>query len=176
MIQRFYIFHDRIEDVLDDLLGGRSAASPPATPQAPDLPQAADPPPAPADRAPTPAAPAQAAVSTRPAMSPAGGPLMATVPPPIHRGLMSAPAIAGLTVPDHPPEPVPADEQVPSFNLDELRQMAVRQALAVTGGHRGRAAQLLGVSASRMSRLVAEACPESVARTGRRRGVIRKPR
>jgi DNA-binding NtrC family response regulator len=101
---------------------------------------------------------------------------MATLPPAIHRGLTSAPAIAGLTVPDHPPEPVPADEQVPSFNLDELRRMAVRQALAVTGGHRGRAARLLGVSASRMSRLVAEACPESVARTGRRRGVIRKPR
>jgi DNA-binding NtrC family response regulator len=94
----------------------------------------------------------------------------------MHRGLKSAPAIAGVTVPEHPPQPVPPEEQVPSFNLDELRCMAVRQALAVTGGHRSRAAQLLGVSASRMSRLAAEACPEAVARTGRRRSVPRKPR
>ena len=90
--------------------------------------------------------------------------------------LATAPPIPGLTVFEQQPEPVPADEQVPSFNLDELRRMAVRQALAVTAGHRGRAAQLLGVSPNRMSRLVAEVCHDAVARTGRRRGGIRKPR
>jgi transcriptional regulator with GAF, ATPase, and Fis domain len=172
LIQRFYIFHDRIEDVLDDLLGEPHAPIPPAqsrpastamTPAAAEI----QPPSNPAAREPAP---------PRPTPPPTVGPLGAPVAPAVHRGLKSAPAIAGVTVPEHPPEPVPPEEQVPSFNLDELRCMAVRQALAVTGGHRGRAAQLLGVSASRMSRLAAEACPEAVARTGRNRSVPRKPR
>jgi transcriptional regulator with GAF, ATPase, and Fis domain len=167
LIQRFYIFHDRIEDVLDDLLSERAAPVQPASaPPAPVAPAAR--------AAPEPAA--QEPAPPRPAIQPAVGPLPTAVGPAAHRGLATAPAIAGLTVPEHPPEPVPPEEQVPSFNLDELRCMAVRQALAVSGGHRGRAAQLLGVSASRMSRLAAEACPASVPRTGRPRSLPRKPR
>jgi transcriptional regulator with GAF, ATPase, and Fis domain len=177
LIQRFYIFHDRIEDVLDDLLGERAA---PALFK-PNLP--ASTPPALATAAAAVPAAQPSAVSfahqpapPRPATQPAVAPLPAAVAQGVHRGLASAPAIAGLTVPEHPPEPVPPEEQVPSFNLDELRCMAVRQALAVTGGHRGRAAQLLGVSPSRLSRLAAEACPESLPRTGRPRSLPRKPR
>jgi DNA-binding NtrC family response regulator len=70
---------------------------------------------------------------------------------------------------------VPAVEPaVPVFNLDELRRLAVRQALAKTDGHRGRAAELLGVSLNTMTRLVAECCPEIEAKAGRKR--IVKPR
>ena len=67
------------------------------------------------------------------------------------------------------PEPI-----VPLFNLDELRRLAVRQALAKTDGHRGQAAELLGVSLNTMTRLVAECCPEVAAKSGRKRAV--KPR
>lgn len=65
---------------------------------------------------------------------------------------------------------------LPVFNLEELRWMAVRQCLAATGGHRGRAAAMLGVSLNTMTRLVAEACPELAAavKSGRKRSV--KPR
>jgi transcriptional regulator with GAF, ATPase, and Fis domain len=70
----------------------------------------------------------------------AGSPPFA-VPPPV------APSAA--------PEPV-----LPVFNLDELRRLAVRQALAAVNGHRGRAAELLGVSLNTMTRLVAAACPD----------------
>jgi len=144
-IQRLYVFHDRIDDVLDDLFKAVPTEAEPS-------------PPAP----PAPRRPANVAATPLAAAS--------------HRALATAPPIAGLTVAVEPGEPVPAGEQVPTFNLDELRCLAVRQALAVTGGHRGRAAQLLGVSANRMSTLTAEACPESVPRTGRRRSVPRKPR
>ncbi len=62
---------------------------------------------------------------------------------------------------------------LPVFNLEELRRMAVRQCLAATGGHRGRAASMLGVSLNTMTRLVAEACPELAAavKSGRKRSV-----
>ena len=54
-------------------------------------------------------------------------------------------------------------------NLDKLRKLAVRQALAMTEGHKGKAAQLLGVHLNTMARLVEEAMPEaSLRRTGRR--------
>jgi DNA-binding NtrC family response regulator len=141
-IQRLYVFHDRVEDVLDDL----NLALPAASEQTSSIPPAIGP------------------ASTVPAAALS------------HRALASAPPIAGLTVEVEPAAPVAAEEQVPTFNLEELRRMAVRQALAVTAGHRGRAARLLGVSASRMSKLAAEACPDSVARTGRRRLAPRKPR
>ncbi len=59
--------------------------------------------------------------------------------------------------------------RVPVFNLDELRKLAVRQALEHTDGHRGQAAALLGVSLNTMTRLVAEACPEIQAKSGRKR-------
>ncbi|QDV77030.1 sigma-54 interaction domain-containing protein [Botrimarina mediterranea] len=46
--------------------------------------------------------------------------------------------------------------RLPSMNLDELRAMALRQALNATGGHKGRAAKLLGVHANTMTRLLAQ--------------------
>lgn len=68
------------------------------------------------------------------------------------------------------PAPAPADPT--TFNLATLRRDAVRRALAATGGHYGRAAHLLGVSAKTMTKLAADACPEQQAKRGRRR---RKP-
>jgi len=169
-IQRLYVFHDRVDDVLNKLLQGASAVAEPPVPAmlAPQIsrPQISRP-------------QISRPQISRPQISrpqaptlPAAVPLAAVS----HRALATAPPIPGLTVAAAPAEPVPVDEQVPTFNLDELRCLAVRQALAVTGGHRGRAAQLLGVSANRMSTLAAEACPDSVPRTGRRRSVTRKPR
>jgi DNA-binding NtrC family response regulator len=61
------------------------------------------------------------------------------------------------------------EPKVPVFNLDELRRLAVRQALAFTHGHRGQAATLLGVSLNTMTRLVADSCPNVPAKSGRRR-------
>ena len=53
---------------------------------------------------------------------------------------------------------LPADETpLPVFNLDELRRIAVRQALAATGGHKGKAAALLGVHINTMTKFVTEA-------------------
>jgi DNA-binding NtrC family response regulator len=61
------------------------------------------------------------------------------------------------------------EPRVPVFNLDELRRLAVRQALEFTQGHRGQAATLLGVSLNTMTRLVAESCPDVQSKSGRRR-------
>lgn len=47
-------------------------------------------------------------------------------------------------------------ERLPSMNLDELRSLALRQALQATGGHKGRAAKLLGVHANTLTRLLAQ--------------------
>lgn len=58
---------------------------------------------------------------------------------------------------------------LPVFHLDELRRLAVRQALAAAEGHRGRAALLLGVSPNTMTKLVADACPGEQATRGRPR-------
>jgi DNA-binding NtrC family response regulator len=66
--------------------------------------------------------------------------------------------------------PLAAGHPLPVVNLEELRRLAVRQALAMTDGHKGRAAELLGVHINTMTRLVEEALPEaSLRRTGRRR-------
>jgi DNA-binding NtrC family response regulator len=66
--------------------------------------------------------------------------------------------------------PLTIDHPLPVVNLEELRKLAVRQALAMTDGHKGKAAQLLGVHLNTMTRLVEEALPEaSLRRTGRRR-------
>ena len=81
-------------------------------------------------------------------------------------------------------EPMMAEEggvaagepRVPVFNLDELRRLAVRQALEFTQGHRGQAATLLGVSLNTMTRLVAESCPDSQSTSGRRRAPPPHPR
>jgi DNA-binding NtrC family response regulator len=65
-----------------------------------------------------------------------------------------------------------AEPAVPLLNLGELRRLAVRQAMRLTNGHRGRAAELLGVSLNTMTRLVADSCPELPAtRVGRKRAV-----
>jgi DNA-binding NtrC family response regulator len=59
-----------------------------------------------------------------------------------------------------PSLPVPAGgprgESLPYFNLAQLRAAAVRQALKSTGGHKGRAARLLGVHANTLTRLLAQ--------------------
>ncbi|MFM7137091.1 MAG: sigma 54-interacting transcriptional regulator, partial [Planctomycetota bacterium] len=65
--------------------------------------------------------------------------------------------------------PASLDHPLPVVNLEELKKLAVRQALAMTDGHKGKAAQLLGVHLNTMTRLVEEALPEaSLRRTGRR--------
>ena len=70
--------------------------------------------------------------------------------------------------------PAGSGSPLPVVNLDELRKLAVRQALAMTEGHKGKAAQLLGVHLNTMTRLVEEAMPEaSLRRTGRRNSLPR---
>jgi DNA-binding NtrC family response regulator len=46
--------------------------------------------------------------------------------------------------------------RLPFFDLAKLRQVAVRQALKATDGHKGRAARLLGVHANTLTRMLAE--------------------
>jgi DNA-binding NtrC family response regulator len=81
--------------------------------------------------------------------------------------------------PEPPAERITAaaadDFQLPPelLNLEALRRFAVRQALAITDGHKGRAAQLLGVHLNTMTRLADEAVPES---SQRRIGRPRKAR
>ena len=67
------------------------------------------------------------------------------------------------------PESSLTEPRVPVFNLDELRRLAVKQALEFTQGHRGQAAALLGVSLNTMTRLVAESCPDLPTKSGRKR-------
>jgi len=70
--------------------------------------------------------------------------------------------------------PIAFENPLPVVNLEELRKLAVRQALAMTDGHKGKAAQLLGVHLNTMTRLVEEAMPEmSQRRTGRRKPLPR---
>ena len=93
---------------------------------------------------------------------------------------LAAPAspLAAEPVADAPSAAPPAEEPaVPTFNLDELRRLAVRQAITATGGHRGRAAELLGVSLNTMTRLVGECCPELASKAGRKKAAAAtKPR
>jgi len=66
--------------------------------------------------------------------------------------------------------PLSIDAPLPVVNLEALKKLAVRQALAMTAGHKGKAAELLGVHLNTMTRLVEEAMPEmSRRRTGRAR-------
>jgi DNA-binding NtrC family response regulator len=60
------------------------------------------------------------------------------------------------------------DPVLPLLDLTELRRLAVRQALAATNGHRGKAAMLLKVSPNTMTKLIADACPEHKSPRGRR--------
>ena len=77
-------------------------------------------------------------------------------------------AVGAGPAPDAPAGAVP-EASLPILQLDELRRLAVRQALAAAVGHRGRAALLLGVSPNTMTKLVAEACPGEQAARGRPR-------
>jgi transcriptional regulator with GAF, ATPase, and Fis domain len=88
----------------------------------------------------------------------------------LHGATPRAPAPAALV--EQHPEPVrenPAEQAVPVLNLDQLRRLAVRQALTAAEGHRGRAAALLGVSLNTMTRLALDACPDMQATRGRKR-------
>ncbi len=49
-----------------------------------------------------------------------------------------------------------ASATLPSLNLAKLRDAAVRQALEITRGHKGRAAKLLGVHPNTLTRLLAQ--------------------
>ena len=77
-------------------------------------------------------------------------------------------AVGAGPAPDAPAGAGP-EASLPMLQLDELRRLAVRQALAAAEGHRGRAALLLGVSPNTMTKLVAEACPGEQAARGRPR-------
>jgi DNA-binding NtrC family response regulator len=56
-----------------------------------------------------------------------------------------------------------ASTSLPFFNLARLRTEAVRQALGVTRGHKGRAAKLLGVHPNTLTRLISQPEPNEVA-------------
>lgn len=49
-----------------------------------------------------------------------------------------------------------SDKALPCIDLSRLRGMALRQALRTTGGHKGRAAKLLGVHPNTMTRLISQ--------------------
>jgi DNA-binding NtrC family response regulator len=53
-------------------------------------------------------------------------------------------------------QPQQSSTLLPFMDLARLRSVAVRQALQVTGGHKGRAAKLLGIHANTMTRLLAQ--------------------
>jgi len=79
-----------------------------------------------------------------------------------------APDVVGPRWPDAVSGDAPAN-QLPVLNLEALRRMAVKQALAVTDGHKGQAAALLGVHINTMTRLVDEALPIASQRRKPRR-------
>lgn len=99
-------------------------------------------------------------------------PLLADEPPlqPI------ANAECAATVPPAAASAAPAVDKptLPVVNLEELRRLAVRQALVATGGHKGRAAAMLGVHLNTMTKFVAELSGEAVP--PRRVGRPRRPR
>lgn len=51
---------------------------------------------------------------------------------------------------------LPVDVRLPYMDLSKLRFAAIRQALEVTRGHKGRAAKLLGVHANTLTRMLAQ--------------------
>lgn len=89
---------------------------------------------------------------------------------------------------DHPPPDRPPPDIVqpardgsdssplPVLNLDALQRLAVRQAMQMTGGHKGRAASLLGVHLNTMTRLVEDAMPSASRRRGARPDLPSQPR
>ena len=68
----------------------------------------------------------------------------------------------------------PSEAELPVLNLDALRRITVRQALAVTSGHMGRAATLLGVHINTMTKFAIESGDGIVPR--QRAGRPRRPR
>ncbi len=60
--------------------------------------------------------------------------------------------------------PATIENPLPVVNLESLRRLAVRQALVMTDGHKGKAAQLLGVHLNTMTRLVEDAMPAASRR------------
>jgi DNA-binding NtrC family response regulator len=48
------------------------------------------------------------------------------------------------------------NSRLPYLNLNKLRDTAIRQALELANGHKGRAAKLLGVHANTLTRLFAQ--------------------
>lgn len=65
---------------------------------------------------------------------------------------------------------------LPVLNLDALQRLAVRQAMELTDGHKGRAASLLGVHLNTMTRLVEDAMPSASRRRSGRPDLPRQPR
>jgi DNA-binding NtrC family response regulator len=57
-------------------------------------------------------------------------------------------------------------DALPFYDLDRLRTAAVRQALRTTGGHKGRAAKLLGVHHNTLTRLLAQIDREEQSKAG----------
>jgi DNA-binding NtrC family response regulator len=57
------------------------------------------------------------------------------------------------------PEECGDEAPLPVLNLEDLRRIAVRQAMALTNGHKGQAASLLGVHINTMTKLVEETLP-----------------
>jgi DNA-binding NtrC family response regulator len=68
------------------------------------------------------------------------------------------------------------ESQLPVLKLEALRRLAVRQALELTDGHKGRAAALLGVHLNTMTRLVEEAAVPPGRRPIGRPRLPRQPR
>jgi DNA-binding NtrC family response regulator len=64
--------------------------------------------------------------------------------------LQCAPSLPGQTVTEA------CDRALPYTDLSRLRRAAVEQALRTAGGHKGRAARLLGVHPNTMTRLLAQ--------------------
>jgi DNA-binding NtrC family response regulator len=73
-----------------------------------------------------------------------------------------APALAPAPAPTAArtlPEDFGDEAPLPVLNLEQLRRIAVRQAMALTNGHKGQAAGLLGVHINTMTKLVEETLP-----------------
>lgn len=64
-------------------------------------------------------------------------------------------------LPDRKSHSYHGTQVLPYLNLGELRAAAVTQALKTTGGHKGKAAKLLGVHANTLTRMLAELKQES---------------
>ena len=61
----------------------------------------------------------------------------------------------------------PTHVDLPFTDLSRLRKVAVEQALRSTGGHKGRAASLLGIHPNTMTRMLASSTMRSTDRSGR---------